>query len=109
MQTFANERNRTFAEAARALRARALDHLAAIDDVYARAIGSNRWDDARTDGPPHLLQSGNSANPDDMLELNTFMTLLEKFFSGTFASQAEANGAAANWAVVERACVRPLV
>lgn len=108
MQVFANERIRVRAEQARALRAALLDDRAAIDDAYARATGSSRWDDARTDGPPHLLQSGNSASPDDLLNFNTFASLVEKFFAGTFASLNEANSAAANWAVLTRACVRPL-
>lgn len=108
MQQFANERVRVFAESARALRVAAADHKAAIDDIYARAIGSNRWEDARTDGPPHLLMSGDSANPDDMLVFNSFITLLEKFFAGTFADVGEANSAAAQWAVLQDACVRPV-
>lgn len=108
MQKFSDERLRVFAELARAFKNSAADHRAAIDDIYARAVGTNRWTDARTDGPPHLLMSGNSASPDDMLNFNTFLALVEKFFAGTFASQAEANSAAANWAVLQDACVRPV-
>lgn len=108
MQRFADERVRVFAERARALRIEAADHKAAIDDVYARAVGSERWNDARTDGPPHLLQSGDSASPDDMLVFNSFISLLEKFFSGTFADLSEANSAADQWAVLQDACVRPV-
>lgn len=107
MQRFADERVRVFAERVRALRIRAADDKAAIDDIFERAAGDVRWNDARTDGPPHLLQSGDSANPDDMLVYNSFITLLEKFFAGTFATLNEANSAAAEWAVLQRACVRP--
>lgn len=108
MQQFADTRVRPRAEQIRALRAACLDDRAAIDDVYARAAGSNAWADARLDGPPHLLKAGNSSNPDDMLVFNSFCDLFEKFLAGTFASQAEANGAAAQWAVLQDACVRPL-
>ncbi len=98
MQTYCDQRIRTFAEAARALLLACNDHKASIDDVYARASGSNAWADARTDGPPHLLQAGNSANPDDVLNFNDFLAKLQTFF-GTTAS--------GDWAVLERACVRP--
>lgn len=108
MQQFANERIRVRAEQFRALLIAVNDDVAAIDDAYARAVGTSRWNDSRTDGPPHLLQSGNSANPDDLLNFNTFCALFQKFMAGTFASQGEANGAAANWAVLQDACVRPV-
>lgn len=107
MQVFADERLRRFAEQARALRLNAQDHKNAIDDIYARGVSANRWEDARTDGPPHLLQSGDAANPDDMLNFNTAITLIEKFFAGTFENVNEANGFAAAWAVLQDACVRP--
>ncbi len=108
VQRYCNERVRVRAEAIRAIRAALLDDLAAIDDVYARAAGTSRWNDARTDGPPHLLQCGNSANPDDVLNFNAFATLFLKFMDGTFASQGEANSAAADWTVLDRACVRAI-
>lgn len=107
MQRFADERIRPRAEQVRALLLAVNDDTAAIDDAYARAVGTSRWDDDRTDGPPHLLQSGNAANPDDLLNYNTFAALFKKFMGGTFASLAEANSAAANWAVLQRAAVRP--
>lgn len=108
MQQFANERVRRRAEQFRALRAACLDDIAAIDDIYARAVGADRWNDSRTDGPPHLLQSGNSANPDDMLNFNSFIQAFEKFMAGTFANVGEANAAAAQWAVLQDACVQPI-
>lgn len=106
MQTFANERVRPMAEQLRAVFIAGADHTAAIDDIYARGVGSSRWNDNRTD-PPHLLQSGNSASPDDMLNFNSAMAMLEKFRTGTFASQGEANAFAGMWAVLQDACVRP--
>ncbi len=106
MQQYANERVRTYAEKRRDIFILAADHRNAIDDVYARAVGSDRWEDSRTDGPPHLLQSGNGASPDDMLNFNSALALEEKFRTGTFATVEEANGFAANWAVLQDACVR---
>jgi hypothetical protein len=97
MQAFADQRIRPFAEAARSLYLAAKDHKAAIDDVYARATSASGWADNRTDGPPHLLQSGNSANPDDVLNFNTFVTNLIAFVEGE-----------ASWTTLERACVRAL-
>lgn len=108
MQQFANERLRPRAEQLRALFAAAADDRASIDDVYARAVSNSRWDDARADGPPHLLQSGNSASPDDMLNYNTALALIEKFRTGTFADLSEANSFAGLWAVLQDACVRPV-
>lgn len=105
MQAYADLRVRPRAEQFRDLRARCLDDKALIDDIYARAVGVNRWSDNRSD-PPHLLQSGNSASPDDMLNYNSFIGLFEKFMAGTFADVTEANSAAALWAVLDRACVR---
>lgn len=99
MQHFADERIRPFAEAARLLLAQARDHKAAIDDAYARASGGAAWADGRTDGPPHLLQAGGGANPDDVLNFNAFVSALIAFFDSTQA---------ASWAVLQRACVRPL-
>ena len=52
MQQFADERIRPRAEQFRNLRASCLDDKSIIDDVYARAIGTDRWNDSRNDGPP---------------------------------------------------------
>lgn len=108
MQQFANERLRVRAEQLRALFIAGQDDTAAIDDIYARGVSNSRWTDARTDGPPHLLQSGNSASPDDMLNFNSALAMLEKFRTGTFANVGEANSFAAMWAVLQDACVRPI-
>lgn len=107
MQTFCDTRLRVLAEALRSVFNAAADAKAADDDVYARATSASRWNDARTDGPPHLLQSGNSANPDDITNFNAALDLIAKFKAGTFATLAEANSFAALWAVLQRACVRP--
>lgn len=106
MQNFADQRVRRRAEQFRDLRIACDDDRSSIDDIYARGAGVNRWEDSRDDGPPHLLQSGDSANPDDMLNFNTFIHLFEKFMSGTFESLGEANSAVNNWAVLRDACVR---
>jgi hypothetical protein len=105
MQQFCDQRLRTFAELLWGLFEVAADHRSLIDDPYARAVSNSRWSDARTDGPPHLLQSGNSASPDDLLNFNTALALIEKFRTGTFASVEEANSFAANWAVLQDARV----
>lgn len=108
MQSYADARLRTFAELLRKLFVRATDHQAAIDDVYARAVGNNRWNDARTDGVPHLLMSGNSASPDDMLNFNSALVRIIQFKNGTFTTLGEANEFAALWAVLQDACVQPV-
>jgi hypothetical protein len=108
MQQFCNDRLRPRAEAFRDLRASCQDDVGAIDEIYARGVSNDRWEDDRNDGPPKLLQSGNAANPDDALNYNSFLQLFEKFMAGTFANVGEANSAAAQWAVLQDACVRPL-
>lgn len=106
MQVYANERIRVRAEQFRALRIACQADKSVIDDEYARAASNEAWADSRLDGPPHLLQAGNGANPDDFLNYNAFISLFEKFMSGTFLDVNEANSAAAQWAVLNRACVR---
>jgi hypothetical protein len=108
MQKFSDERVRVFAEQFRAVVAAARDHKGSIDDVYARATGVDRWDDGRPDGPPHLLQSGNSANPDDMLNFNSFISALTDILDGVGTDATNAATLRANWAVLVDACVRPL-
>lgn len=108
MQKFADERVRVFAEQFRALLVAARDHRSSIDDIYARAVSNDRWTDGRTDGPPHLLQSGNSANPDDMLNFNTFCASLLDIIDGVGTDATNAANLRANWAVLVDACVRPV-
>jgi hypothetical protein len=73
MQAYADERIRPFAESLRLLLAQAQDHLAAITDEYARATSGPIWNDARSDGPPHLLASGPGSSPDDLTNFNAFL------------------------------------
>lgn len=108
MQRYADERIRPFAEHFRAVLAEAADHQAAIDDAYARAAGTDRWTDARTDGPPHLLKAGNSASPDDVLNFNSFVAALLDVIAGNGSDATNAATLRANWAVLQDACVRPL-
>ncbi len=107
MQTFADTRLRVFAEQIRAAYLAAKDHKAAIDDVYARAIGSSLWSDARADGPPHLLAAGGSANPDDVENFNAFVTAFILLVES--ASNVNVAGQSATWAVLLRACRNPPV
>ena len=106
MQTFANERVRVFAEAFRAVLVAARDHKSAIDSVYERGVSNSRWTDARTDGPPKLLISGNSANPDDMLNFNTFIASLTDIIDGVGTDATNAASLRSTWAVLVDACVR---
>jgi hypothetical protein len=92
MQDYCDQRIRVRAEQLRALLAAMQDDKAAIDDVYARAVDANSpWADARTDGPPHLLDRT------DVLSYNTFITNL------IAAIQNDPQ-----WPVLRKACVRPV-
>lgn len=113
MQQYADQRVRRRAEQVRDLLNALADDKASIDDIFARAISNDRWDDARTDGPPTLLQSGDSANPDHMLAYNSFVSQL----LWLFRNEGEAPGGSladfstalrGNWATVIDACVRPV-
>jgi hypothetical protein len=106
MQQYADEFIRPIAEQIRAMKIVCANAKALIDDIYERGSSNDRWDDERTDGPPHLLQSGDSANPDDALNFNVALTRIDQLFEGSFANVGEANQFAALWAVLERACVR---
>lgn len=110
MQAYCDQRIRPFAEAARALYLAAKDDSAAIGDEYARATSATAWADNRADGPPHLLQSGNAANPDDLLNFNAFITALFTIIDGTAPANDAANAATlrSTWSVLQRACVRPV-
>ena len=108
MQQFANERVRPRAEQFRDLLASCRDDRDAIDDIYARAVSNSRWNDSRSDGPPHLLQSGNSASPDDMLNFNSFIGALLDIIDGVGTDATNAATLRDNWAVLVDACVRPV-
>jgi hypothetical protein len=107
VQQFCDLRIRRFAERFRGIITDARDHKSAIDDVYARAAGVNAWADARTDGPPHLLKCGNSSNPDDVLNFNSFVSALTDIIDGVGTDATNAANLRANWAVLVDACVQP--
>lgn len=109
MQTEGDQFLRPFAEAARSLYISAKYNKSSFDDIYARATSTTAWSDARTGGPLHLLQSGNGANPDDMLNFNAFITALTTIIDGTDTANDAANAAAMRsaWPVLMKACVRP--
>lgn len=103
VQNYVDQRVRPRSEQLRAIVLRVADDKATIDDVYeALTQGSPTWDDAREDGPPHLL------TPSDVLAWNTFITGIQKLQAGTFADVTEANSFAAQWAIILKACVRPV-
>jgi len=113
MQAYCDQRIRPRAEAIRLLLGQITDDLASIGDEYARAVSASAWTDNRTDGPPHLLQSGNSANPDDLLNYNAFGTALRNLVLGSSVANgssvaADAATVASTWPVLARACVRPV-
>lgn len=111
MQSFCDQYIRPLAELVRQADAELRDAENLIGDEYARAISASAWADARTDGPPHLLQSGNSANPDDVLNFNAFAAAWKTIIDGTDTGSDATNAATlrTNFAVLMRACVRPLV
>lgn len=90
IQNFADQLVRPHAELMRSL-VLALDYdRASIDDVYEALTGSQSgWADARTDGPPHLLDAAS------ILSFNTFAEDVRTYIKN--------HGEYAN---VLRACVR---
>ena len=108
VQNYCDQRIRVRAEQARALVLSVRDDKAAIDDAYARAASNSAWADARTDGPPHLLQCGNSVSPDDILNYNAFISALVAILDGTGNDANNAATVRSTWAVFQRACVRPV-
>lgn len=119
MQNYADQRIRVRAEQFRDLLIGMRDDKAANGDEYERATTNppvaGQWLDARTDGPPHLLQSGYSAqdtpsNPDDLTNYNAFITAILTIIDGADNANDAANAAAirSTWAVLNRACVRPV-
>ena len=109
MQTFCDVWLRPLSERFRGTYLFAKSAQAMDGDEYARAISTTAWADARTDGPPHLMQSGNGANPDDLLNFNAFAAALVAIIDGTNTAQDAANAATlrSNWTVLQRACVQP--
>lgn len=112
MQAFCDQRIRPRSEALRLLITQMSDDLTNIGDEYARATSNSAWADNRTDGPPHLLQSGNSANPDDLLNYNAFASALKNLIYGTSVANgstvaSDAATMVSTWPVLLHACVRP--
>lgn len=108
MQTFCDARIRPFAEDMRDIFDKGQDHFSAIGEVFERATSGNEWMDARTDGPPTMLNSGGDADPDDVENFNLILVRLEQLRLGTFANVGEANQFASLYTVLLRAVVRPL-
>lgn len=113
MQQYSDQRVRVRAESLRDFLNSLADDKASVDSIFERAVSENAWADGRTDGPPTLLQSGDSSNPDHMLAYNTFISQLLWLLNnqgqdpgGTLADFASA--VRGNWAVVIDACVRPV-
>ena len=104
VQAYSDQRVRPRCEQLRNLLVAIADDKATIDDIYAALTApSPTWIDARDDFPPHLL-TGN-----DVLAWNTFITGMQKLQAGTFADLTEANSFAAQWAIILKACVRPVL
>lgn len=100
MQRYCDERIRRRAEQCRSLIDSLQDDQVAIPDIWDRAANGAAWNDARTDGPPKLLASG------DVLAFNLVSALLLKCVAGT-ATLADVAALAANWPVFQAACVQP--
>lgn len=105
VQQWANERTRPRAEQLRALLISLQDDNGAIGEVYANLTDSPDWTDQRNDAPPALL------TPGDLLAINTLSANLEAILLDDLADDAARAAAvsavAAQWAIVEKACVRP--
>lgn len=101
MQQYCDQRLRVRAEQLRSVVNSLRDDKGAIDDCYARAAGANPWADARTDGPPSLLDQN------DLLTFNTVITSLIAVIDGSATTQQVAD-IASNWAAFQAACVRPV-
>ncbi len=101
MQAYCDTRLRVRAEELRAAILGLRDDIAAITDVYDRALNGPAWNDARTDGPPSLLEG------QDILVYNAVANILVKCIDGT-ATLQEVSDLNANWPVFQSACVRPV-
>jgi hypothetical protein len=103
IQKFADERVRVRAEQLRAVILGMRDDKIAIDDVYAALVDSeSAWTDARTDGPPRLLDA------QAILTYNTGIDALLAVIDGVADAGQIANLHGA-LTVVLSACVRPPV
>lgn len=90
VQSFVDSRIRPHAELVRNLKILFDTDISLIDDIYQALSQPNpTWSDNRTDGPPHLL------TPADILAINTFLHNIRDAIQND-----------AQWAIVEKACVR---
>ncbi len=101
MQVYCDTRIRVRAEEMRHAVFAFRDDKAAIEDVFDRAANGDPWDDARTDGPPNLL------NQQDVLVYNSVATLFLKCIDGTATAQ-DVSDLNANWTQFQAACVQPV-
>lgn len=106
MQAFMDQRVRPRAEQCRLLLSNLQDDNASIADEFSRAASGPLWNDARTDGPPHLLASGPTSSPDDLSNYNSVMVTLLAVIAGT-ATPTQISSFPGQWAILMRACVRP--
>jgi len=100
MQRYADDRIRVRAEQLRAIVNAFRDDRTQIADVFERANGGAAWNDARTDGPPNLL------NSQDVLNFDAVSTLFLKCIDGTATAQNVIDFHA-NFLIFQTACVRP--
>lgn len=107
MQAYMDQRVRPRAEQFRLLLSNVQDDETAITDEFARASNGPIWNDARTDGPPHLLASGPGSSPDDLTNYNAMAVTFLALVNGT-ATPTQVSNFPGQWAIFQRACVRPV-
>lgn len=106
MQSYMDQRLRPRAEQARQLVRDLQDDVNSIADEFSRSSSGPLWGDARTDGPPHLLASGPTSSPDDLSNYNALAATLLAVIAGT-ATANQITSFPGQWAIFQRACVRP--
>jgi hypothetical protein len=90
VQNWSDQRTRVRAEQIRALFIAITADIAQIADVYTACTQqSPTWEDARVDGPPHLL------SPSDLLAINTLVNDIKTAIDNS-----------GQYAVCQAACVR---
>jgi hypothetical protein len=108
MQAYMDQRVRPRAEAFREVLKMVQDDQTAITDEFARASNGPIWNDARVDGPPHLLASGPGSSPDDLTNYNALCVTFLALVNGT-ANATQISNFPGQWAIFQRACVRPVI
>jgi hypothetical protein len=106
MQSYADGRIRPFAESIRSLLAQAQDNVTAIADEFSRSSSGPIWNDARADGPPHLLAAGPGSSPDDVSNFNAFLVAFINLCTTSAANSI--SGMSGQYGVLQRACVRSI-